>query len=43
LFAEILVKDKETVAKLFSGIPAEDLEATRRTLETLLGKLSRGE
>ena len=43
LFAEILAKDKETVAQLFSEIPAGDLNVTRRTLENLLGKLSQGE
>ena len=43
LFARILEKDKETVEKLFSEIPVEDRKATRRTLETLLMKLSQGE
>jgi DNA-binding MarR family transcriptional regulator len=43
LFARILEKDKETVEKLFSEIPVEDRKATRRTLETLLRELSRGE
>jgi len=39
LFAAILTKDKETVDKLFSEIPAEDRKTTRRTLETLLREL----
>jgi DNA-binding MarR family transcriptional regulator len=43
LFAEILTKDKETVEKLFSGIPSEDRNTTRHTLETLLRELSREE
>jgi DNA-binding MarR family transcriptional regulator len=41
LFAEILVKDKETVEQLFSAIPPEDRKTTRHTLETLLTELSR--
>jgi DNA-binding MarR family transcriptional regulator len=43
MFAEILARDKETVEQLFSGIPAEDRKATRRTLQTLLRELSQGE
>ncbi len=43
LFAAILTKDKETVDKLFSEIPAEDRKTTRRTLETLLRELPQGE
>ena len=43
LFAGILVRDKETVEKLFSEIPPEDRKTTCRTLETLLRELSREE
>jgi DNA-binding MarR family transcriptional regulator len=41
LFAEILAKDKQTVERLFSAIPPEDRNTTRRTLETVLRELSR--
>ena len=41
LFTEILAKDKETVERLFSAVPPVDQKITRRTLETLLRKLSR--
>jgi DNA-binding MarR family transcriptional regulator len=43
LFTAILLKDKETVEKLFSEIPLEDRKVTRRTLEILLRKLPEGE
>lgn len=39
-FSTILEGDRETVERLFSGIPAVERAATRRTLETLLSKLS---
>ena len=42
-FTKILAKDKETVEQLFSIIPNEDQEVTRRTLDTLLRELSEGE
>ena len=42
LFAQIRVREKETVAELFSGIPADDKETTRTTLETLMKRLSSG-
>jgi DNA-binding MarR family transcriptional regulator len=42
-FAEILKGDLDRVDSLFASIPEEDKEVTRRTLETLLNRLSSGE
>lgn len=40
IFTSILEKDKQIVDELFSDIPAEDQEATHRTLETILRQLT---
>lgn len=40
LFGSIIKKDEQVVDLLFSGISADDVQATRQTLQSLLDELS---
>ena len=42
LFSRVLANDQQVVESLFSGLPAADLAATRRTLRILLDELEGG-
>jgi DNA-binding MarR family transcriptional regulator len=43
LFKKIRKNDNKLISAAFSGIPAKDQLVTRKTLETLLEKLNRGD
>ncbi len=40
LFDAVLIKDEETIEKLFSHLAKNDVQITRKTLQSLLDKLS---
>jgi DNA-binding MarR family transcriptional regulator len=42
-FKQVLLRDKQLVNRLFKEIPLNNIHITRRTLEKLYGRLSKGE